>query len=223
MTSEHTSLILQELLTDESIAFRVHNVKISKLSDEVDLPQMFLAHYSSLDEEIRASTPLSDQLLRHINQMMNANQASTLLGLPAGTIRPAHHIKINGTAVIAHHDLSIALHLSFTNTAKSSQAVYGQDTRALIETQANAWQFAGNVNLLHKSSKHILISQDLHDQQLTIEPSDGYIRLPNSHALATTHTLNTLKHTAPSQLIHLQQAIIEKIMATFDEQQEMNG
>lgn len=211
-------LILQEVLKDEAFIFRVHNIKPTLLSIKQDLPQMFLAHYDSLDAELKADMPLSAELLRKINLMMRADEANALLGLPAGTIRPAYHIKISGTVVIVNDELPLALHLTFTNTAKSSQVIYGTDPSVMIGTEANKWQMAGLVNILHKSTKFTLLSQDLSDDVMSIEPAAGYLQLPNAHALATTHAINTIKSDSPERLQHLHDAIVETVLATYQYQ-----
>lgn len=217
-TTDTPEFVLQELLKNDAFVFRVHNIKLTTLTINRDLPQMFLAHYDSLDDDIKADTPLSPELLRQINTLMTADEANRLLGLASGTIRAAYHIKISGTVVIVNDDLPLALHLSFTNTAKSSQAVYGQDIATLVEQEAQKWQLTGTVNLLHKSSKHKLISIDMDDEMLTIEPHDGYVRLPNAHALATTHAINTIKNNTPELVRFVHDAIVDKVMATYQEQ-----
>lgn len=212
-TDEQPLLILQDLFGDDGFVFRVHNVKLTNIDTAYDLPQMFLAHYDSLPDEIKADLPLSATLLRQINKMVTADEASYMLGLPAGTIRPAWHIKISGTTVIACDELPLALHTQFTNTAKHSQAVYGEP-QALIAQEAARWQLAGNVNIIYKNSQYQLISADLQGDTLIIDTHDNYMRLPNSHALATTHALNTLKNNRPAALGYLHDAILEKITAT---------
>lgn len=211
-TTEKPLLILQELFGDTSFMFRVHNVKITSIDTAYDLPQMFLAHYDSLADEIKANLPLSTTLLKQINKKMTSNQACTLLGLPADSIRPAWHIKISGTAVIVCDALSLAIHSQFTNTAKSHQATYGNpDT--LIKQEADKWQLSGNVNLLFKNPSYQLTSVDLQGEILNIKPYNGYVKLPNSHALATTHAINALKHGQPDTLSYLHNAIIQKATA----------
>lgn len=206
-------LELQSILADESFVFRVHNVKNVQVTHQLDLPQMFLAHYDSLPDEIKADTPLTANLLKKINLKMSANDANTLLGLPAGTIRPAHHIKITGTTVIVCDDLPLALHLNFTNTAKSSQALYDNDLTEMITNEADKWQMAGLVNVLHKSSQFHLNSQDMSGEILTIAPSTGFVQLPNAHALATTHTINTIKANTPDRLQFLHERIVDAVLA----------
>ncbi|MFC0820216.1 hypothetical protein [Moraxella marmotae] len=207
-------LILQELFADDSFVFRTHNVKLAKIQTAQDLPQMFLAHYDSLPDDIKADLPLTPSLLKQINTPMTAAQACTALGLPMGSISPAWHIKISGTAVIACDALSLALHTQFTNTAKSSQAVYGEK-HTLIEQEATRWQLAGCVNVLYKNAAYQLISVDLQGDDLELTPTvDGYVRLPNAHALATTHAINTLKNNHPDKMKYLHDAILEKVTAT---------
>lgn len=213
MDNDKPLLILQELFTDPGFVFRVHNVKLATVDSSYDLPQMFLAHYDSLADDIKADLPLTPELLKKINTLVRADEASALLSLPSGSIRPAWHIKISGTAVIVCDALPLALHLQFTNTAKSSQAVYGEPSNLILQ-EAQRWQMAGNVNVLFKNPAYELVSIDLQGDRLTIEPHDGYVRLPNSHALATTHAINTLKHTQPDQLLYLDTAIIEKVTAS---------
>ncbi|OAU97115.1 hypothetical protein [Moraxella catarrhalis] len=207
------TLILQEVLFDASYSFRVHNVKLGTLEAIHDLPQMFLAHYDQLDDDLKASTPLTPHLLKNLNTPMTTDEAITLLGLPPKSIAEPWHIKLGGTVVIACDTLSLAVHVNFTNTAKSHQTVYG-DKQTLIKQEAEHWQLAGNVNVLFKNPAHDLVSVDLEDDRLVIETHGSYVRLPNSHALATTHAINTLKNTHPDALDYLHQAIIEKVTAS---------
>lgn len=215
-TTDLPQFVLQSLFDDESLVFRVHNVKNIIVKHDMDLPQMFLAHYDSLADEIKAEHPLTADLLKKINQKTTAEQANTLLGLPSGTIRPAHHIKITGTAVIVCDSLPVALHISFTNTAKSSQALYGNEPSTMIEAEAQKWQLAGLVNVLHKNPKFTLISHDLSGESLIIEPTATFIQLPNAHALATTHAINTIKHDSPSKLQYLHERIVETVLASVN-------
>ncbi len=212
LMTDKPTYILQSVLSDTAFTLRVHNVKLTQLSHAQDLPRMFLAHYDSLDDEIRAHTPLSADLLKHINEMMHADDACRLLGLPAGTITPAHHIKLRGTTVIVCDALPLALHLQFTNTAKSSQALHGSDVSELIHNESKRWTLTGVVNVLHKTDNHALISHDMHGDELIISPNDGFITLPNQHSLTTTHTLNTLKDTDAERLALLDTAITEAVM-----------
>lgn len=213
MDNDKPLLILQELFTDPGFVFRVHNVKLATVDSSYDLPQMFLAHYDSLADDIKADLPLTPALLKKINTLVRADEACALLSLPSGSIRPAWHIKISGTAVIVCDALPLALHVQFTNTAKSSQAVYGEPS-SLILQEAARWQMSGNVNVLFKNPAYELVSVDLQGDTLSLPPHDGYVRLPNSHALATTHAINTLKNTQPDLLAYLDTAIIEKVTAS---------
>lgn len=209
------TFILQNLLTDD-LPFVVHNVKLDKFVCQRDLPLMFLAHYDSLPDTIKNDKPLG-KFLTHANDKLTAEEACHLLGLPPNTIKPATHIKITGTSVIVLHDFPLAVHLQFTNTAKDAQIHYGNDTAHFVHTEAQNFAFAGNVNILHKSHNKTLISVDLSDNELTIAPSDGYTRLPNSHALATTQILNLIKHKSPQTLQYLSHAITDKVMTHFEQ------
>ncbi|MDO5650741.1 MAG: hypothetical protein Q4G13_01205 [Moraxella sp.] len=205
--------VLQELLGEE-LPFRVHNVKIGTLMCEKDLPTMFLAHYDRLSDEDKQACPLSVDLLKCMNDKMTTNEACALLGLPNGAIKPALHVKIIGTAVIVLDDFPLALHLSFTNTAKDSQTVYSDgDRQTLIQQEAKKCQFTGNVSVLHKNTSKHLVSVDLHGDEFVIATFDSYTRLPNSHALAVTHTLNTLKDNQPQTLDYVMTAIENKIIS----------
>ncbi|OOR91056.1 hypothetical protein B0181_03740 [Moraxella caviae] len=208
------TFVLQDLLCDDSLPWRVHNVKLEKIICEKDLPMMFLAHYDRLPDDIKAQKPLDLPMLKIMNEKVSAAQACQILGLPQGAIAPALHVKISGTTVIVCDSLPLALHLQFTNTAKDSQACH-QDAQTALENEARRFLFAGNVHVLHKNPKIRLHSTDLSEHSFTVEPQAGYTRLPNSHALATTHTLNTLKDTTPNALKFLQDAIVDKVMASF--------
>lgn len=204
--------ILQEILTDD-VPFRVHNVKLDKFICQNDLPMMFLSHFDQLDDATKSQK--NHLLIKHLNDKVTAQESCQILGVPAGTIRPATHIKITGTSVIVLDDFPLAVHLQFTNTAKDTQALYGNDLTALVAQEAKNFVLSGNVNVLHKSSKNTLVSVDLTDHEFVINPSESYTRLPNTHALATTQVLNHLNATTPKALDYLQQAIFDKVMAYF--------
>ena len=84
----------------------------------------------------------------------------------------------------------------------------------MINTEANKWQMAGLVNVLHKSTKFTLLSQELSGDIMSIEPATGYLQLPNAHALATTHAINTIKSDSPERLQYLHDAIVEMVLAS---------
>lgn len=212
-----TTFVLQELLTDPDVPFRVHNVKIEKLICTPDLPLMLLAHYDSLSDELKQAHPLTPNLLLRMNDKVTTEQACAILGVPQGSIRPATHIKISGTTVIVCDDFPLALHLHFTNTAKETQAIHGISHGDLIKAQAENFLLTGNVNVLHKNPKKTLISLDNHDNELTIDTNDGYTTLPNVHALATTGVLNELKSRSPHALHFLQEAIVSKVLSAAEE------
>lgn len=215
--TDTTQFLLQDLLSNPAVIFRTHNVKITTLTHTKDLPQSLLAHFDNLDDDIKHSYTITPQIIKQFNTEMTTEQAAKILNLSLQVVRPAHHIKINGTAVIVCDDLPLALHLNFSNTAKANQAVYGQIPSELIRQQAERWQLSGNVNLLHKNPKHQIASCDLNDQLIAFDASPEYIRLPNDHAIATTHTLNQLKDNNPERLQFLHDAIVEKVMQHFAE------
>lgn len=207
--------ILQEIIS-EDLPFRVHNIKVTKFICQKDLPMMFLEHYDALPEDIKALKPLQDYRT-HAFDVMSATHACALLGLPAGTVKPATHIKISGTLVIVLDDFPLALHLHFTNTTKDSQAYRGDDIATIIQTEVNKISFAGNVNVLHKDNTKNLISISHDENEYLINPSDSYTLLPNAHALTTTHTINTLIGNHPQALNRLAHTISEKLMAYYQE------
>lgn len=217
-----TQFSLQTLLEDSTVVFRTHNVKITTLNHDRDLPQSLLAHFDNIDDDVKHNYTITPQLIKQFHSEMTAKQAAEILNLPPAVIRTAYHIKISGTAVIVCDELPLALHLHFSNTAKAHQAVYGNDLSELIKTQAERWQLSGNVNLLHKNPNHQITSYDLNEQAIVIDASQEYVRLPNDHALATTHTLNQLKDNNPERLQFLHDAIVEKIMQVFAENQGLN-
>lgn len=211
-----TRFILQELLTDPDVIFRTHNVKIDKFIIEKDLPMMFLAHYDSLPDDIKTDKPLTLPLLQRMNDKITAQTACQWLDLPSDTIKAATHIKISGTTVIVCDDFPLALHLFFTNTAKDTQAIYTNDLTQALAHEANGFVLTGNVHILHKNTTKHLCSVDFEDEEFTIAAHDGYTRLPNAHALATTHTLNLLKDRTPQALAYLSQSIHHKIMTHYE-------
>ncbi|WP_066805570.1 hypothetical protein [Moraxella oblonga] len=208
------TFILQELITD-NLPFTVHNVKIDTFICQRDLPLLFLTHYDSLPKNIKTDKPLGD-FFAHATQKMTTHEANALLGLPPNTLKPATHVKITGTSVIVLHDFPLALHLQFTNTAKETQIHYGDDLPQFIQGEAKNFLLSGNVNVLHKSTTKTLISVDLSDDEYLITPQESYSRLPNSHALAVTQILNTLKYKSPQALDYLTIAVVAKVMEHFD-------
>lgn len=213
--TEHT-FILQELLTDPDFVFRTHNVKIDKFVIEKDLPMMFLAHYDSLPDDIKADRPLDLPMLKLMNEQVTAKTACQWLDLPDGTIKAATHIKISGTTVIVCDAFPLALHLSFTNTAKDTQAVYTDNLPQALASEVDGFVLTGNVHVLHKNPAKQLISVDFDDDEFIITTNDSYTRLPNAHALATTHTLNLLKDRTPQALVYLHDSIHHKIMTHYE-------
>lgn len=207
------TFILQEILTTSDFEFRTHNVKIDKLIITKDLPMMLLAHYDSLPDDIKIQKPLTPPMLKLMNEKVTAKTACRWLDLPEDAIKPATHIKISGTTVIVCDDFPLALHLSFTNTAKESQSIHTNDLMTSLIQEADNFLLTGNVHVLHKNHTKNLVSIDFDDQEFTIATNDGYTRLPNAHALATTHTLNTLKSRYPKALAYLQHSIQHKVMA----------
>lgn len=215
MTTDQIAYNLQELLADDSVIFRVHNIKLSTLTTQLDLPQMLLSHYDNLDETIKQNNPLTPKLLKQANLYLTASEANQHLNLPLGSVKPAHHIKIQGTCVVACDELLLALHLHFTNTAKPNQTAYGNDISQLVRHEASCWKACGKVNILYKH-KNKLTSMDLHGDELHIHTSENYFSLPNTHALATTYIINQLRDEKPARFEFLQNAIVDKVMAEFE-------
>ncbi|UNU73225.1 hypothetical protein LU293_09155 [Moraxella nasovis] len=213
------SFILQELLYRGDVSFRVHNVKITNFLHGQDLPMMFLAHYDSLPDDIKNQKPLDLSLLKHMNDKVTAAMACDMLGLSHGTIKPANHLKVNGTSVIVFDDFPLALHLSFTNTAKENQTTYGS-LSSLLSNLSTSILFTGNVHVLHKNPTKTLKSTDLNENTIIIAPQNDYTRLPNSHAMATTHVLNTLQQNSPKTLEFLTIAISERVFEHFNQIQQ---
>lgn len=207
--------ILQEVLTDD-VPFRVHNVKIDKFICEQDLPLMLLAHHDRLSDELKTQKPLTEFFGR-INDKVTTAQACAIFGVSSDSLRPATHIKITGTTVIVWDNFPLALHLQFTNTAKDSQITDEIDTVQAVANEIDNILLSGNVNVLHKNTSKTLMSVDLHDDEFIITPNDGYTRLPNSHALATTQILNHIRHTTPQAMAYLSHALHDKIMGHVQE------
>lgn len=216
--NDHPSFILQDILTIPDFVFRTHNVKIDQFIIQKDLPMMFLAHYDSLSDDLKADKPLDLSLLRRMNEKVTAQEACNILNLPKDSIQVATHIKITGTTVIVCDDFPLALHLNFTNTAKESQTTYQPNITQALDNEIANFLLAGNVNILHKNTTKTLTSLDFSEEAYIIQPNDGYTRLPNAHALSTTHTLNTLKDNSPQALSYLQQSIQDKIMSHYHDQ-----
>ncbi len=207
-------LILQELLCDEEVPFRVHTARVEKFVCESDLPTLFLTHYDALSDEIKNQHPLTTELLQKTLTKVTAKQACQILGVTEGTISPKTHIKIVGKIVLVLDDLPLALRLTFTNTAKENQIVSSGEIQSLVEQEANLCLFSGAVDVLYKNSKQPLVSVCDTKDDYPIPVSEKYLCLPNSHSTATTTLFNEFKARTP-KLAYLNDAIASAVMAYY--------
>ena len=220
--------ILQEILSQ--VPFRVHNVKLDTLNVEHDRPMALLRHYDHLLDDIKSTITLDLPLLKRMNDEMHCAQAAALLGIDMQYFATPIHVKLSGTAVLVFDELTLAVFVNFTNTAKDSQVLFVDDliqaatpttgrlqaaTMAAVYQEAARIAFCGNAYVLYKQAQTIgeLMSVDLMGETWTIVTADDYIRLPNSHAMATTHTLNTLRDHRNESLIDVLSAIQDKVKA----------
>lgn len=63
ITLSPNTMVLAEVLSDETLNWRIHNCKISEKTVTQDLPMLFLYHYDSLDDSIKQAYPLTPPYL----------------------------------------------------------------------------------------------------------------------------------------------------------------
>lgn len=205
------AIILSEALTDKAISWQIHNCKIIKKTVTQDLPLPFLYHYDSLDDNIKATYPLTPALLAQFNRPMSAREAAKLIGIDEALLSSPWHVKIIGSLVVFSEALQLAVRLHWTNTGKDTQQIYTKNEADAITTAFEDWQFFGRVDVLYKNAKQTLISVDEQNTQseslLTIEAKSDYQQLAATHALAVIVKLEADKADLP----WFDKAILERL------------
>lgn len=200
------SLVLQSLLMDNQLDWRVHNCKLIQHSIDYDLPLSFLSQYDTLEDDIKEQIPLTRTLLRHINDKLTVHQTAQILGVDEKLLKKAWHIKYIGRTVVFSHQLSLAVRFYFSNTAKSAQTVYVPNAKDALCHEIEQWQAFGVVDVLYKSSVPLVSAQE---DVLTIESFEAYQSLPSAHSLGVLALINTHKNE-----LYFCQAISDVISAT---------
>ncbi|MGP9687631.1 hypothetical protein ACT3TH_00540 [Psychrobacter sp. AOP22-C1-C5] len=210
-TMDPNTIILAEALTDKTISWQIHNCKIIKKTVTQDLPLPFLYHYDSLDDNIKATYPLTPALLAQFNTLMSAREAAKLIGIDEALLSTPWHVKIIGSLVVFSEALQLAVRLHWTNTGKDTQQIYTKNEADAILTAFEDWQFFGRVDVLYKNAKQTLVSidgQDDHSESLlTIDARSDYRQLLATHALAVIVKLEADK----AELPWFDKAILERL------------
>ncbi|WP_227429303.1 hypothetical protein [Psychrobacter sp. I-STPA6b] len=175
-------LLLNEIISDDTLIWQVHNCKITKKLASQTEPMPFLYHYDTLSDELKMAYPLTPSLLAKFNQPMLPAEANALLALPEQTIPTPWQVKIIGTLVIFCEPLQVALRLKFTNTAKNAQAIYTSDKQTAWLHAIKDWHLYSDVFILNKHSTALFVLVD--DALMAIEPSDAYQCLAPAQTLA---------------------------------------
>lgn len=205
------SIILADVLTDKTIAWRIHNCKINKKTVTQDLPLPFLYHYDSLEDSIKLTHPLTPALLAQFNTPMTAQAAAKLIGIDTALLANPWQVKVVGSLVVFSETLQLAVRLHWTNTGKDTQQVYTKDKEDALTTAFKDWQFFGRIDVLYKNNNQPLVSVDEQrtstDSILPLETSAEYQLLPAAHALATLSKLDADKVELP----WFETAILERL------------
>lgn len=200
---EPNSLILNDLLTDKETPWKIHNCKIIDKLVTQDKPLPFIYHYDTLTDELKQSHPLTGKLLKQFQSPMSAEQAAQLLGVDSELIQTPWLVKITGTLVMFCEPLQIALRLKFTNTAKEYDPVYTTTPEKAVETSLQNWHFYGEIFLLNKGSKPLVMFAD--QDWIPIPQLAEYQLLPKEFGLTALSLLeeNKTSITGIEEAIHL--------------------
>lgn len=205
------SIILADVLTDKTIAWRIHNCKISKKTVTQDLPLPFLYHYDSLEDSIKQTHPLTPALLAQFNTPMTAQAAAKLIGIDAALLTSPWQVKVVGSLVVFSEALQLAVRLHWTNTGKDAQQIYTKESTDALTTAFKDWQFFGRIDVLYKNNNQPLVSIDEQhtsvESILPLETSTDYQLLPATHALAIIAKLDKDK----AELPWFETAILERL------------
>ncbi len=212
---EPNAIILAEALTDSSLAWRIHNCKISKKVNEnivtQDLPMPFLYHYDSLDDVIKQANPLTPRLLAQFNILTTATEAAKLIGIDEKLLANPWHVKVIGSLVVFSEALQLAVRLHWTNTGKATEQIYTKDAADALLAAFKNWQFFGRIDVLYKNIKQALMSIDeqaiADEQVLTFDTSADYQYLPATHTLLVIAKLEADK----AELPWFEVAILERL------------
>ncbi len=197
-------LILQELLSNTTLPWRVHNCKLSQNYSEPNAPLPFLMHYDALDEATKAARPLSFAQLKWMDEPMSIAQAAALSGVDEALFADTWHIKYVGTLVIFCEPLALALRVNFTNTSKPAQVVHVLTYAEAWTIEARHYRFFGVVDVLYKGDTPL---NSVAEDELPIPKSDQYVMLPSAHSLTITNGLNDYSE----EFDFIQDAVIDKL------------
>ncbi|WP_218689017.1 hypothetical protein [Psychrobacter sp. BF1] len=211
ITLSPNTMVLAEVLSDETLNWRIHNCKISEKTVTQDLPMLFLYHYDSLDDSIKQAYPLTLSLLAKFNTPMTASEAATFIGIDSKLIASPWQVKVIGSLVVFSEALQLAVRLHWTNTGKTTEQLYTKDAAEAVIAAFKEWQFFGRIDVLYKNQQQTLVSIDEHNASdqplLTFSPSTEYHYLPASHALTIIAKLEADK----VQLPWFESAILERL------------
>lgn len=194
------ALILQELLKDIDILWRLHNCKLLKSSCVFDAPLPLYVHYEHLADEQKNAHSLDFETLKRLEESMDINTAANILGIDCVYFKKAWQIKYIASVVIFCEALQVALRFHISNTAKSAQAVYHLDKEHAWQSQLDKWQAFGVVDILYKGNLPLYSHAD---DEIHIPTHTQYRTLPNTHSLSLLRILNeslsneTLGHFKP--------------------------
>lgn len=197
--------ILQEVLLLVEAGWRVHNCKLLSQKVEYDAPMAFLSQYDLLEDSLKQAYPLDFGRLKHMDTPMTTAEAEAFLGLEKGSIKPAWHIKVVGSVVLACEPLQLAVRLHFSNTSKPMQAVHAPSQLAAWQSEAVKWRTFGVVDVLYKGN---LPLESHADDALKLLPAPAYQALPSEHSLSITSLVNENKEA----FAWVDSAIVQRVL-----------
>lgn len=180
-------LVLQELLKDDGLIWKVHNCKLIQQHISTDTPLPFYIHYDALSDEKKNEYPLNFELLKQLNETMTTQQAATLLGALPSDFKKSFQIKYIASVVVFCESLQLALRFHISNTAKPFQAVFVSSQAQAWANECNRWQAFGVVDVLYKGT-HALYSHS--QDEITLPALPHYQALPNQHSLSVLELIN---------------------------------
>lgn len=207
------SVLLQSLLFDDTL-WQLHRCRLLTTYIGFDEPLSLLAHYDSLDDDIKQHYPLTTTQLIKLNQQMTICQVATYLGIDKKHFKKAWQIKYTGQAVLVMPIQKLAVRFYFSNTAKTSQNVYAANLKSALAQQSRQWRAFGVIDVAYQGLVP-LISQA--DTLLAID-TPTFSPLPNSHSLGISQAINEQKDTPSALFIALHDNIAQQVMAMDNEQ-----
>lgn len=197
-------LVLQALLGDDTL-WRVHGCKLLQALCEQTTSLTLLEHYHGLSEQSKDSVVLDFEVLKRMEEPMDAQTAASVLGLELESFDKPYKIKYIGRAVVFCETLKVAVRVHFSNTAKSAQTVFLSKSAAIAQ-EVRAWCVFGAVEILYKG-QGVLVSVDNTGDEWFLSPQSDYQVLPSEHSLAVLSLVNEHR----SLFWHLDEAIALKV------------